>query len=304
MIVQDLNDLFYFNEVATRGGFAAASRATRIPKSKLSRRVAQLEERLGVRLIERSSRRFRVTDIGAAFHEQCRAAISAAERAEALVEASISEPRGTVRFSCPTGLLEIVSPLVPRFLALYPGARVQIVAVDRPVDLIEERIDVALRVRVRLDSDAAMTMRTLGRSRRILLASPSLANLIGARDIAALADVPTLSTSDDGADVIWTLEGAAGEIRDITHVPRFCCDSFMAVRDAAIAGLGVALLPDHVCGEAMRTGALVRVFPQWQGLEGIVHLVFTTRVGLPPLVRAWIDHIAERFREIGPDLAG
>jgi DNA-binding transcriptional LysR family regulator len=302
--MQDLNDLFYFSEVVARGGFAAAGRATRIPKSKLSRRVAQLEERLGVRLIERSSRRFRVTDIGAAFYDQCRVAMSAAERAEALVEASVSEPRGTVRFSCPTGLLEIVSPIVPRFLALYPRARIQIVAVDRPVDLIAERIDVALRVRVKLDTDAEMTMRTLGRSRRILLASPSLSNVIGNRDIDALADIPTLSTSDDGMDVTWTLEGPDGQARDFSHVPRLGCDSFGAVRDAAIAGLGVALLPDHVCNDAMKTGALVRVFPQWQGQEGIVHLVFTTRVGLPPLVRAWIDHLAERFRELGPDLVG
>jgi DNA-binding transcriptional LysR family regulator len=300
----DLNDLFYFSEVVARGGFAAAGRATRIPKSKLSRRVAQLEERLGVRLIERSSRRFRVTDIGAAFYEQCRIALSAAERAEALVEASISEPRGTVRFSCPTGLLEIVSPIVPRFLALYPRAHIQIVAVDRPVDLIAERIDVALRVRVKLDTDAAMTMRTLGRSRRILLASPSLANQIGGRDIGALADIPTLSTSDDGADVTWTLEGTDGQTRDFPHLPRLGCDSFVAVRDAAVAGLGVALLPDHVCAEAMKAGALVRVFPRWQGQEGIVHLVFTTRVGLPPLVRAWIDHLAERFQALGPDLVG
>jgi DNA-binding transcriptional LysR family regulator len=302
--MHDLNDLFYFSEVVARGGYAAAGRATRIPKSKLSRRVAQLEARLGVRLIERSSRRFRVTDIGAAFYEECRSAMSAAERAEALVEASISEPRGTVRFSCPTGLLEIVSPIVPRFLALYPRARIQIVAVDRAVDLIAERIDVALRVRVTLDTDAAMTMRTLGRSRRILLAGPSLANGIGARDIEALADIPTLSTSDDGADVTWTLEGPDGSTRDVVHVPRLGCDNFGAVRDAAIAGLGVALLPDHVCHDAMKTGALVRVFPQWQGQEGIVHLVFTTRVGLPPLVRAWIDHLAERFRALGPDLVG
>jgi DNA-binding transcriptional LysR family regulator len=302
--MQDLNDLFYFSEVVARGGFAAAGRATRIPKSKLSRRVAQLEERLGVRLIERSSRRFRVTDIGAAFYDQCRAAMSAAERAEALVEASISEPRGTVRFSCPTGLLEIVSPIVPRFLALYPKARIQIVAVDRAVDLIAERIDVALRVRVKLDTDAAMTMRTLGSSRRILLASPSLANVIGTRDIDALADIPTLSTSDDGADVTWTLEGPDGQARDFSHVPRLGCDSFGAIRDAAVAGLGVALLPDHVCHDAMKAGALVRVFPRWQGQEGIVHLVFTTRVGLPPLVRAWIDHLAERFRALGPDLVG
>lgn len=295
--MQDLNDLYFFSQVVSHGGFAAAGRAIHLPKSKLSRRVALLEDRLGVRLIERSSRRFRVTEIGAAFYEQCRTALDAAERAEAIVASSLVEPRGTVRFACPTGLVEVVSPMLPDFLTLYPRANVQIVAVDRPVDLIAERIDVALRVRVKLDSDAGLTMRTLARSRRILLASPALANRIGAGDIAALADLPTLSSSDDAAEVTWHLESTTGTSRSITHVPRFSCGDFLAVRAAAIAGLGIALLPDHSCAAALQSGALVRIYPEWRGAEGIVHLVFTTKVGLPPLVRAWIDHLAARFRD-------
>lgn len=293
----DLNDLHYFHQVVAHGGFAPAGRALRLPKSKLSRRVAQLEERLGVRLIERSSRRFRVTEIGAAFHAQCEVAVAAAERAEAVVAASIVEPRGTVRFSCPTGLVEVVSPMLPDFLTMHPRVQVQIVAVDRPVDLIAERIDVALRVRIKLDSDAAMTMRTLGKSRRVLLASPALANRIGAGGIDALAALPTIATSDEGGEVSWTLEGPGGDIRRVTHSPRLGCAEFAAVREAAIAGLGVALLPDHNCAEALRAGTLIRLLPEWAGQEGIVHLVFPSRTGLPPHVRAWIDHLAARFRD-------
>ena len=190
----DLNDLFYFEQVVAQGGFAAAGRALRIPKSRLSRRIAQLEERLGARLIERSTRRFRVTEIGKAFYEQCKIAIDAAERADAVVAASLTEPRGVVRFSCPTGLVELVSPMLPAFLRLYPGARVQIVAVDRAVDVVAERIDVALRVRQKLDTDAGLILRTLGHSRLILLASPTLANTIATQDINALASLPTVST--------------------------------------------------------------------------------------------------------------
>ncbi|MEJ1960061.1 MAG: LysR family transcriptional regulator [Gammaproteobacteria bacterium] len=300
--MRDLNDLFYFSQVVTHGGFAPAGRALRIPKSKLSRRVAQLEAGLGARLIERSARRFRVTDLGKAFFEQCQLAISAAERAEALVASSLTEPRGVVRFSCPTGLTEVVSPAVPDFLKLYPRTRIQIVATDRPVDLIAERIDVALRVRVKLDTDAALTMRTLARSRRILLASPALANLIQSHDIASLAAWPTLSSSDDRDEVTWNLEGPNDQTHAQVHTPRLGCSDFAAVREAAIAGLGVAFLPDHACASALRAGTLVRVFPDWRGQEGIVHLVFTTRTGLPPLVRAWIDHLANRFRE--PDVFG
>lgn len=292
----------YFDAVVSHGGFAPAGRALRLPKSKLSRRIAALEDRLGVRLIERSSRRFRVTDIGLAFHAQCQLAVSAAERAQALVDASLTEPRGTVRMSCPTGLVAIVADMLPDFLGLYARAHVQIVAVDRPVDIIAERIDVALRVRARLDSDAALTMRTLAHSRRILIASPALANQISGRGIDALDAVPTLSSSGEDGETVWRLKGPDGAMRDIRHVPRLSCGDFNAIRAAAVAGLGVALLPDHACAAELRSGALVQILPDWAGEDGIVHLVFTTRTGLPPLVRAWIDHLAKRFKD--PNLFG
>jgi DNA-binding transcriptional LysR family regulator len=171
------------------------------------------------------------------------------------------------------------------------------VAVDRPVDLIAERIDAALRVRVKLDSDAALTMRTLARSRRILLASPVLANRAETQSIDALSSLPTVSSSDAPGPVTWTLEGPDGARHALTHAPRFACGDLAAVRDVAIAGLGVVLLPDHSCADALGSGRLVRMFPDWHGQEGIVHLVFTTRTGLPLHVRAWIDHLAERFRD-------
>lgn len=295
--MQDLNDLRYFDAVVTNGGFAPAGRALRIPKSKLSRRIAALEARLGIRLVERSSRRFRVTDIGLAYHAQCQIAVAAAERAEAIVEASLSEPRGTVRMSCPTGLVAMVADMLPDFLDLYPRGHVQIVAVDRPVDIIAERIDVALRVRTRLDSDAALTMRTLAHSRRILVASPALANRLAGRGVDVLATLPTLSSSGEDGEVTWRLEGPEGAMHEVRHVPRLSCGDFSAIRTAALAGLGVAMLPDHACAAELRSGSLVHILPEWAGEDGIVHLVFTTRTGLPPLVRAWIDHLARGFRE-------
>ena len=296
--MQDLNDLFYFSQVITHGGFAAAGRALNTPKSTLSRRVAQLEERLGARLIERSSRRFRVTEIGQTFFVHAQAALAAAERAEAAVASSLSEPRGVVRCACPTGLVELITPMMIDFLKLYPKVFVQIIALDRAVDLIKERIDVAVRVRTKLDSDVALTMRTLGRSRRILVASPALANTFGSRDITRLAELPTLSTSSNDEEATWILEGPEGRTIRHTHAPRLGCGDFYAVREAALSGLGIALLPDHACADALDTGALVRVHPEWSGEDGIIHLVFTTRVGLPPLTRAWIDQLAAGFRAI------
>ncbi len=289
----DLNDLVYFAEVVAHGGFTAAGRALREPKSKLSRRVAGLEERLGVRLIERSSRRFRVTDVGQKYYERCRAMLAEAERAETIVAEAQSEPHGLIRMSCPTGLVESISPIVTQFLERYPKVRLQLVAVDRAVDLIEERIDVALRVRAALDSDASLTMRSLGNSTRILVASPQLASRIAG--IEQLSALPTLATSDEQVEVDWYLETDDGRTHVMRHSPRMGCADFSAVRAAAMAGLGVALLPDHTCRELLATGRLVRVLPAWRGVRGLVHLVFTTRRGLPPAVRKLIDSLAAEF---------
>lgn len=289
----DLNDLVYFAEVVAHGGFAAAGRALREPKSKLSRRVAGLEARLGARLIERSSRRFRVTDIGQSFYERCKAMLAEAERAEALVAEAQSEPHGLIRMSCPTGLVEPISALVALFLTQYPKVRLQLIAIDRPVDLIEERIDVGIRVRTSLEGDASLTMRSLGNSIRILVAIPQIANRIGT--IEDLAGQPTLSTSDDQGEVNWFLETDDGRSHTLRHEPRIGCADFSAVRAAALAGLGVALLPDHTCRQALEEGKLVRVLPAWRGMKGLVHLVFTTRRGLPPAVRKFIDVLASGF---------
>ncbi|MGO7017117.1 LysR family transcriptional regulator [Rhizobium johnstonii] len=289
----DLNDYAYFAEVVAHGGFAAAGRALREPKSKLSRRIAGLEERLGLRLIERSSRRFRVTDTGQAFYERCRAILAEAEQAEAVVAQAQAEPGGRVRFSCPTGMVTLIGGLISSFLIRFPKVRLQLVATDRAVDLIEERIDLALRVRSSLASDAGLTMRSLGVSTRILVASPQLASTIASTE--QLATMATLATTDTSDDQEWHLEADDGRKQIIRVQPRLGCEDMATVREAAIDGLGVAILPDHLCRDALQAGRLVRVLPAWRGVRGTVHLVFTTRRGLSPAVRALIDHLASGF---------
>lgn len=166
-------------------------------------------------------------------------------------------------------------------------------ATGRAVEPIEERIDLALRVRTSLTSDAALTMRSLGLSTRILVSSPQLASLmIG---IEHLADWPTLATNDTVDDLEWHLESEDGRKHIMRIQPRLGCEDMATVRDAAVDGLGIALLPDHVCRAALAAGQLVRVMPAWRGVQGIVHLVFTTQRGLPPAVRALIDHLAAGF---------
>ena len=296
MTAPDLNDYVLFAEVVTHGGFAAAGRAMRAPKSTLSRRIANLEARLGVRLIERSTRRFRVTEIGQAFYERCRMIMMDAQQADAVVSEAIGEPHGVIRCSCPLGLVEALSPTFCSFMRTFPKAKLQVVAMDRPAALIDERIDVAIRVRATLEADAALIMRSLGRSSRILVAAPALAALCAGGDVMALSDVPTLATTDQMGEIAWEFAGPDGTQRTIRHEPRMTCVDFLALRDAAVTGLGVALLPDHTCRSELAKGSLVHIFPQWHTEDGIVHLVFTTRRGLPPVVRAFIDHLAGAFR--------
>ena len=242
----ELDDYVLFAGVVEHGGFAPAGRAMRLPKSKLSRRIAGLEDRLGVRLIERSTRRFRVTEIGQTLYEHCRTIVLEVERARAVTSEALGEPHGHVRFSCPTGLVEPLAASLPAFLQRFPKVNLQIVATDRGLDLIRERIDVALRVRTSIESDASLTMRTLTRSRRVLVASPKLGNSIGER-IDELEGVPTLSSTELAGPVIWNLIGPDGATFDLEHEPRMRCEEFSALRAAAAADLGVALLPDHVC---------------------------------------------------------
>ena len=139
--MQDLNDMLYFVEVVERGGFAAAGRALGIPKSRLSRRIAELESQLGVRLLQRTTRKLSLTEVGAAYLRHCQAMRDAAQAAQDTVEQVQSEPRGTVRVTCPVTLSQtVLAPLIPRFLAQYPLVRLEMQVVNRPVNVGEEGV--------------------------------------------------------------------------------------------------------------------------------------------------------------------
>lgn len=298
----DLNDLFFFSAVVKYRGFSAAARALDIPKSRLSKHIAALEERLGVRLLERSSRSFQVTDVGWAFYEQCQDVVASAEAAEALVAEARSEPKGLMRVSAPTGLSHRLERLLPAFLRAHPLVNLQLLLLNRPVNVIEERIDLALRVRSRLDSDPQLIMRKLGTSNSILVASPQLiAEHGGSLTLDSLRDMPCLVLGDHGARSVWPLVHSDGRTIELSLEPRFVCSDFDLLRYAALAGLGVSLLPEEVCSQDIANGRLVHVLPDWKGATVIVHAIFTARHGLPPAVRALIDYLAEEFEGSGDD---
>jgi DNA-binding transcriptional LysR family regulator len=154
--MNDLNDLYFFHTVVSCDGFAAAARRIGVPKSTLSKHVAQLEDRLQVRLLERTTRRLRTTEVGREVFEHCQSMLAEAEAVEAVVTHSRAEPKGLVRVSCPPGLLQsMMITLLPGFLKRYPKVCLQLKVFHRPADLIEDRVDIALRGRTQVVRDSA-----------------------------------------------------------------------------------------------------------------------------------------------------
>lgn len=293
--MQDLNDLALFAAVVKNNGFSAAARALNIPKSKLSKHVARLEQQLDVRLLERSTRKLRVTDIGQAFYERCEAILDGVDAAEAVITAARSEPSGIVRLACPLGFTPMIGHLLPTFHRRYPSVRVLITTTNRRIDLLEERIDIALRARDQLDTDNNLIVRKLGQSRHYLAASPTLLARLGNVTIDTLGAMPTLSMNEQHGTDTWHLSHADGAKRDVQHQPVIGCSDFGVIERAAIEGVGIALLPDHLFQRSFRTGALLPVLPEWSSKDTIVHLVFTSRHGILPGVRALIDFLAENL---------
>ena len=295
--MQDLNDLYYFVQVVDHGGFAAAARALGLQKSKLSRRVCQLEERLGVRLLNRSSRRFSVTEIGREFHARCVAMLVEAEAAEQIVAQSRAEPRGVVRVSCPVALVSFqFAALIARFMAEHPRVEVHLESTNRRVDLIAEGIDVAIRVRFPPLEPTDLVMRKLDVSTQCLVARPGLTGegLVSPADLAGL---PSLDLGPPHRAHRWQLHAADGRSALIPHSPRLVTDDMAALREAALAGVGIVQLPTMMVWGDIEAGRLVHVLPEWQPEAGVIHAVFPSRRGLLPAVRALVDYLATACTE-------
>jgi DNA-binding transcriptional LysR family regulator len=292
--MQDLNDLNLFVAVVTHGGFSAAARALDAPKSKLSRRVAGLEEHLGVRLLERSTRRFQVTEVGEDVFRHARAAMTEAEAIDDIVLLRKGEAQGLVRVAAPPGVDRLISRSLPGLLELHPKLRVQVIVSNRRVDLIEERVDIAVRFREAPDTDTDLQMKVISRAAGVVVASPGLLAAYGQpnapKDLSAF---PTVSLMDMTSSDRWLLRNDAGEQVEVVHEPRLSSSSPAIVRQAAADGVGVAVVPEWCCRELLDDGRLVRVLPAWTRQQGMVHMVFTSRRGLLPGVRAVLDFLAE-----------
>lgn len=296
--MQDLNDMVYFAEVAERGGFAAAGRALGIPKSRLSRRVAELETQLGVQLLQRSTRSLSLTPAGELYLRHCAAMRDAAQAAGEAVAQIQTEPRGTIRISCPVTLAQSsLGHLLPMFMSRYPAVRVEMMVINRPVDPVEEGVDIALRVRPTIENSATLVAKNFGLSRGVLVASSDLVRLRGPiekpEDLARLDSV-AMSTSGDGRHS-WHLEGPDGASYVHHHWPRYVADDLATLVIAVVGGTGASVLPDYMCSPYIRSGKLVELLPGWGPQPGICHAMFPARRALVPAVRKLIDFLAENL---------
>lgn len=291
----NLNDLQIFVQVVDHGGFTAASRALNLPKQTLSKRVAELERRAGIRLIHRTSRSFTITELGKDLYRHAAAMVIEAEAAENVISGRLAEPSGTVRItaSVPTAQ-QSLAPLLPNIAKAYPKIRIVLNASDRFVDVVQEGYDIALRDHFDPLPDSSLVQRRIRVEPFWLVASPDY-----------LAGELPLEPSDLNGlqglfaapgETTWRLEDQTGTATEVTLEPRYYANEGAGLIAAATAGLGIACLPSSMCLDAIRTGKLKRVAPNWDAGTVTTTLLMPHRRGQLPSVRVVADLIVEQLK--------
>jgi DNA-binding transcriptional LysR family regulator len=293
--MEDLSAMAVFARVVEMESFSGAARDLGLSKSAVSKRVGRLEDRMGLRLLNRTTRRLSLTEAGAAFYQGCRRVVAEAEAAERAVTRLASAPRGRLKINAPMSFgVRHLAPALPDFMARYPELTVDLALNDRLVDLVEEGFDVAVRV-ARLE-DSSLIARRLAANRLVLCAAPSYLRAHGApRAVEDLKGHECLLYSYLAAGDVWRLCGPGGERRQRV-TGRLRINNGDALLAVALGGLGVALLPCFICGEDMRAGRLIRVLPEWSGpADTAIAAVYPASRNLSPKVRVFVDFLAERF---------
>ncbi|MFD1560263.1 LysR substrate-binding domain-containing protein [Paraburkholderia silviterrae] len=298
--ITDLNDLRLFAEVVDHGSFTSAARALGLQTSKLSRRVRALEEELGVRLLNRTSRSLSLTETGRRFHQHCVALVAESKAAKDIVDQTRSQPQGTIRISCAVGLLSSgITAIITRYLRDNPQVQVLVDATNRRVDVVEEGLDFAIRVRVPPLENTDLAVRQLGLSVQILVASPELAaQYPSPGSIESLEAWPTLAMANSRERFAWNLVDASGHTTSWPHRPRLATDDLASLRAAALQGIGVAMVPRELVDADLRSGRLIHLLPELASTPGLVHAIFPSRRGMVPAVRHLLDALVAGFEDL------
>lgn len=293
----DLNDFFYFVQIVERRGFTAAGRALGMPKSTLSYRIQQLEAKLGVRLLNRTSRHFGPTPAGEEFYQQALHVVDAAETAEHLVRQRMKEPSGTVRFTTAIGTAQFgLKDVLMDFIEEHPKINLVEYLTSRQIDLLAENFDVAVRAHSGALADSSLISRTLAVVPWILVAgSEFFKRTVAPKTPEELRQFHCLFVWRTNTTPAWrlTARGRAETIELAT--PRLVSNDLFTLKEAALRGMGIAALPAYVCKTELRSGELMRVLPAWSAGESKFTALLPYRRGLLPAVRIFVDYLARHL---------
>jgi DNA-binding transcriptional LysR family regulator len=292
-----LNEMSVFSRVVAAGSLSAAARDLGVSTAGVSRKLAALEARLGVRLLNRTTRRLALTDEGATYHEACARILAEVDEADAAAAARLVEPEGALKVALPASFGHLhIAPLVPRFAERYPKVRLAFSLSDRTVNLVEEGFDLAIRIGELEDSSLAA--RKLAPNRRVVCASPAYLKKHGApRRPEDLLQHNCLPTQD--FQMNWEYRDPAGKSGMVRVSGRYACDNWEVLREWALAGLGVALKSTWDVRRHLEDGSLVALLPGYDfATEVAIYAVYPHRRFLPAKTRVFIDFLADSF---GPE---
>lgn len=296
----DLNDYYYFVHVVEKKGYTAAANVLGVPKSRLSRHVSQLEQRLGQRLIQRTSRSISITQQGMAFYQHARKLVDAMEMAEASVLSPEGNLSGSVRISCSVGVAQFaLKELICQFALEYPNVVVEQHVTNSNIDLIAEGIDLAIRGHNAPLPDSSMIAHHLADVEWHFFASPSYyAEHPQLTEPCGLTDSRYLAMGNQHNASMILLQHDDGLSAQIQTSPFFCSQDLSTLKHAAMQSMGVAALPSYVCRKELKSGQVVRVLDGWMLSRAQLSLLMPSRQGIPPQVKALSDFLREHFSSV------
>jgi DNA-binding transcriptional LysR family regulator len=284
----DLNEMVVFARVVQTGSFTKAGAELGMPKSTVSRKITELEARLGARLLQRTTRKLGLTDAGRTYYDHCARIVVEMEEAERAVGSLQSAPRGLLRVTAPADF-RVLGPIVGEYLRRYPEVRLELVCTGRRVDLVEERFDLGIRAGTLADS--SLVSRKLGTAEWWLVATPGYLKRRGRPKAPADLAGHDCLLFGNTPDALRLHLRRAGESVDLDLSPRLVVGDNDILHDVVRAGHGIALLPVYLCVEDLRARRLERVLREWDAPATPVHVVYPSTRHLSPKVKSFVDHL-------------
>jgi DNA-binding transcriptional LysR family regulator len=305
-LINSFDDFHYFYLVVKHGGFSAASEAENISKSKLSRRIIELEQKFNVSLIQRTTRHFKVTDLGQEFYEECCKVIAQVECAENVLLKQKNEPQGTVKISCPPLMMHFqIRKLLNQFLKNYPKVDISLELTSRRVDVLHDDIDIAIRTSFEPNQDSSLIVRDVIRTEHCLVAAPELLQGQTIQHYSDLQHYPSVALGIQKHQYYWHLcHVKRDETVDVPYQPRVKSNDLAGVYYAVRDGLGIADLPYLTVQADIEKGKLIHLLPEWKSNRGTVQLVYASRKGQRLVVEKLIETLMQGLRELAKTDSG